>query len=103
MKHETIAAFQAPQTGPTRTSMMEAVGLARSAVASMTTLPFDSIGACERRAEGGWAIAVDVIESVARMGDNDLLATYVVHLDAEGDMQNLARTRRYHREDRDQS
>jgi len=66
-------------------------------------LDFDSIGACEKRADGGWTIAVDVIESVARMGDNDLLATYSVQIDAEGDLVNLTRTRRYHREDRDQS
>ena len=103
MKHETTTAFQTPQTSPARLSMMEAVGLAKSAVASMTILPFDSVGGCERQTEGGWTVAVDVIESVARMGDNDFLATYVVHLDAMGDLLNLTRTRRYHREDRDQS
>jgi hypothetical protein len=101
MKHETTAAFAGQQ--PARLPMMEAVGLAKAAVASMTVLDFDSIGACEKRADGGWTIAVDVIESVARMGDNDLLATYSVQIDAEGDLVNLTRTRRYHREDRDQS
>ena len=89
-----------PNTGLT---MMGAIGQARAAVGTMTTLQFDSVSRCERQGDGGWIVSLDLIESMARMGDNDLLATYDVQLDAEGEPLNVVRTRRYHREDRDQS
>ena len=103
MKHELTAAFKAPENGPAGLSMKGAIGVAKEAVASLTILEFDSVGRCERRAEGGWTVMLDLIESVARMGDNDLLATYEVQIDADGEPVQVSRTRRYHREDRDQS
>jgi len=101
MKHEPTAAFKAPEAA--RLTMMEAVGVAKAAVAAMTVLQFDSVARCERRADGGWTVALDLIESMARMGDNDLLATYEVQIDTEGDPLQVSRIRRYHREDRDAS
>jgi hypothetical protein len=86
-----------------RLSMMQAIAQAKAAIATLTVLQFDAIGRCERQTEGGWIVALDLIESMARMGDNDLLATFEVELDAGGEPVNMMRTRRYHREDRDQS
>ena len=103
MKPEPKASFATPQGGNPRLSMMAAIRVARDALATMTSLGFDSVGRCERRSDGGWTVHLDVIESVARMGDNDLLATYAVDIDADGDPLQVNRTRRYHREDRDQS
>lgn len=103
MKPESKANFATPQSVPPRLSMMAAIRVARDALATMTALDFDSVGRCERRGDGGWIVHLDVIESVARMGDNDLLATYAVDIDAEGEPLQVNRTRRYHREDRDQS
>jgi hypothetical protein len=88
--------------GP-RLSMMDAIVQAKTAVATMTVLQFDQIARCERQQDGTWIIVIDVVESMARMGDNDLLASYEVRIDPDGEPVNVARTRRYHREDRDQS
>jgi len=103
MKPEPNDMFKTSKAGPARFSMITAIGVAKEAVASMSVLDFDSVGRCERRAEGGWTVHLDLIESIARMGDNDLLATYEVEIDAEGEPLQVSRTRRYHREDRDQS
>ena len=79
--------------------MLDAIELAKSAFASMTTLNVDAVSSCMRDAEGGWIVSLDGIESAARMGDNDLLVTYEVQLSDIGELQKFSRIRRYHRED----
>ena len=101
MKHETKAQFNDVQPGPALLSMMAAIGAAREAVAAMTGLPIDTVAQCRKNTEGFWQISVDVIESPARMGDNDLLATYEVLIGRDGELETFERLRRYHREDRD--
>ena len=86
-----------------RMTMVEAIVQARAALGTMTTLAVDAIGRCERQGNGGWVVKIDVIESMARMGDNDLLATFEIEMDGEGEPLRIERTRRYRREDRDQS
>lgn len=102
MKHEATVQFKSSGSGGVKLSMMGAIAQAKETVGAMTSLQVDSIARCTKSPEGDWEIAVDVIESVARMGDNDLLATYEVQIDKDGEMVNFNRTRRYHREDRDQ-
>lgn len=103
MKPEKSVPFPMPQPETPRLSMMQAIAQAKAAIASLTVLTFDAVGRCERQPDGGWIVALDLIESMARMGDNDLLATFEVELDPSGEPVNMMRTRRYHREDRDQS
>ncbi len=103
MQQDTSMKFTVSALSGSRLSMMDAIVQAKTAVATMTVLPFDQIARCERLQDGGWTVVIDVVESVARMGDNDLLASYEVRVDPEGEPQNVTRTRRYHREDRDQS
>lgn len=86
-----------------RMTMVEAIVQARAALGTMTTLSVDAIGRCERQANGGWVVKIDVIESMARMGDNDLLATFEIEMDGEGEPLRIERLRRYRREDRDAS
>jgi hypothetical protein len=81
--------------------MIDAIAAARSAVSGMTGQQIDSIAKCFRLENGSWAISVDVIESLARMGDNDLLATYDVEISTTAELVSYARLRRYHREDQD--
>lgn len=38
-------------------------------------------------------MVIDVVKSVARMGDNDLLASHEVRIDPEGEPLNVTRTR----------
>lgn len=92
-------AFAAPDVQPGRpVSMPQAMALARNAVALFTELTVDAVVSCGR-AESGWRVVVDVVESPARMGDNDLLATYEVTMAADGEVEGFARTGRYHRAD----
>lgn len=103
MKAEPKASFTQPVAAVPRLSMMAAVKSAREALSGITSQGVDSVGRCERRSDGGWIVELDVIESPARMGDNDFLATYAIDIDAEGEPLQINRTRRYHREDKNQA
>lgn len=100
MKHNVKEAFEsdAPKSGLT---ILQAIAQAKETISTMTNLPIDSVVHCSRGENLNWGISVDVVESYARMGDNDLLATYEVQIGPGGDMQTFSRLRRYHREDRD--
>lgn len=102
MKHEAKIQFKAPPPKIDGLSMLDAIGMARKAIGTMTGLDVDAVVHCARSSteEVSWAITLDVVESRARMGDNDLLSAYEVHLDAAGDLLHFERLRRYHREDR---
>lgn len=101
MKHEANVQFKTAQRDGDAPTMLEAIAAAKSAVGTMTGHAIDSIVECARQDEVGWSVSVDVIESHARMGDNDLLATYQVEIGANGELAGFSRLRRYHREDRD--
>lgn len=81
-------------------SLVDAMAIARRSVAVFTELPIDSVVSCAAL-DGGWQVRIDVIESAARMGDNDLLAAYDVTISPTGEVQSFTRKRRYHREDRE--
>ncbi|MEO1362909.1 MAG: gas vesicle protein GvpO [Pseudomonadota bacterium] len=100
MKREPKGQFVEEAPAPSMT-IMQAIAHARETITAMTGLPIDSVVQCKRGENLNWGIALDVVESPARMGDNDLLATYEVEITAGGDMQSFQRIRRYHREDRD--
>ncbi len=71
--------------------------LAKEVIVELTDQPFDAIALCEA-VEGGWRIEVDVIESRARMGDDDLLTTYQLDMGVEGELRGyrrLGRRRRF--------
>ncbi|WP_299881893.1 gas vesicle protein GvpO [uncultured Sulfitobacter sp.] len=102
MKHEAKVQFDASPAKGDGLSMMDAIGRARTAIGTMTGLDIDAVVHCAKSsAEGAsWAVTLDVVESRARMGDNDLLSAYEVQLDAAGELLHFERLRRYHREDR---
>lgn len=82
-------------------TLMEAIGIARRTVAALTDLPLDAVASSERHPEGGWRVVVDAIESPARLGDNDLIASHEVVLGADGALLGFSRLRRYRREEAD--
>lgn len=98
MKHETKSQFNGA-TDPPAFSMLEAIKGAKDAVTSMTGLGVDTVAQCQRDEGDGWRISLDVIEIPARMGDNDLLATYEVQIGPGAELLGYTRLRRYHRED----
>lgn len=100
MKHEAKVQFKTAQTDTDGLTMLDAIAAAKSAVSAMTGQTIDSVVQCAREEEK-WSVSIDVIESLARMGDNDLLATYQVQIDAQADLISFNRLRRYHREDQE--
>ena len=100
MKHQPKAQF-GKKDGTSGLTILQAIAHAKEAVTTMTGLTIDSVVHCARGEDLNWAVSVDVVESFARMGDNDLLATYEVAIAPSGEMQSFARIKRYHREDRE--
>lgn len=94
---EAAAPFEDGRAGRPIT-LVEAMSLARRSVALFTEMTVDSVAECARDGEG-WRVVVDVIETVARLGDNDVLATYEVLMDAVGEVTRFTRLGRYHRND----
>ncbi|MEM9707966.1 MAG: gas vesicle protein GvpO [Pseudomonadota bacterium] len=80
-------------------SVAEAIAKARMAMAAITPAPVDAVRSCQRRESNGWTATVEVIESPARLGDNDLISAYEIAIDEFGEIQQFQRIGRYHRED----
>ncbi|MEO0918702.1 MAG: gas vesicle protein GvpO, partial [Pseudomonadota bacterium] len=83
--------------------LTNAIASARLAVTGITDQKIDGVARCQKNGDGIWTVVVDVIDSPARMGENDLLAAYEVHVDAQCEVIYCARTHRYRREDREAS
>lgn len=98
MEHSPAAAFKSVQ-GERSASMSDVLAVARRSVAGIADLPVDAVSHCEKREDGIWRIVVDVVESPARLGDNDLLAAFEVHIDPQGELLYCSRIGRYRRED----
>lgn len=79
-------------------SLPEAVAAARDGLGLFSEMPIDQIVSCRRNGDD-WLIEIDVIEASARLGDNDLLATYALTVSDTGDILGIERQRRYTRED----
>jgi len=80
-------------------SLAAIVATARDSLALLTDRPVDQVVSCARAGEH-WQVLLDIVEAPARLGDNDLLATYRVSLTAAGEVSEIARIRRYNREDK---
>ncbi|MEM1388881.1 MAG: gas vesicle protein GvpO [Pseudomonadota bacterium] len=79
-------------------TVLHAIEKARIAMHEITPAPIDCIKSCTRAANETWSATVEVVESPARMGDNDLLSAYEIVLDAQGELTEFQRVGRYHRE-----
>ena len=102
MEHSPPDTFLSTRSG-VRPAWKEAIAIARRSVSGITDQPIDSVSHCQKQENGDWRVVIDVIDSPARMGDNDLLAAFEVHIDEGGDVTFCSRTRRYRREDREGS
>ena len=97
VEHPKRGAFaDAPSGG---IGMHEALSRAREALALINPAPIDAISACKLADDGSWQVTLDVIESAARLGDNDLLTSYVITMKPTGELVDLQRDARFHRED----
>jgi hypothetical protein len=50
-----------------------------------------------RREDGGWVVTVELVEMRRIPDSTDVLASYEVALDGDGELQEYRRTRRYYR------
>lgn len=87
------------QAGPVALGISGAIQRARDEIVLLTDLKVDAVTRVQRSPDDGWIIVMDLVESIARMGDNDLLATYELTLAGDGALQGMARLARYRRED----
>jgi hypothetical protein len=69
---------------------------ARDVVKSITAKEPEVVSRCERQ-DPNWKVMVEVIETKARIDDNDLLASYEVEIDPFGELVGYERVRRYKR------
>jgi hypothetical protein len=70
--------------------------VARAAVQSITGTEPEVVSRCERQ-DANWRVMVEVIETKAKLHDNDLLASYQIDIDADGEIIGYDRVRRYKR------
>lgn len=80
-------------------SLAAALKLARSELRAVSDRPVDTVTRCDRLADDGWLVTLDVIESPARMGENDLLSRFEMRMDPDGTVAGFAHLGRYRRED----
>lgn len=95
----------AAETGPAERSapapmlgLSGIVATAKDNLALFTDMPIDQLVSCTRSGDD-WVVEIDVIEAPARLGDNDLLATYGLNISSTGQVLSIERLRRYGRED----
>ena len=79
--------------------MGEAIAMAKIEFDAINDFPIDQVIRSERTEDGGWAIVLEVIESPARMGENDFLAAFLLTLDPRGTLAGIERVDRYRREE----
>jgi hypothetical protein len=79
---------------PRRSSGAQMAGAARDAVQGMTGRSPEAVTALER-ADDGWRVAVEVLELERIPGTTDVMATYEVTLDEQGELQGYRRAHRY--------
>lgn len=86
----------APEPAPAL-ALPAVIATARDNVALFADLPVDQIVSC-KRSDADWLVEIDLIEASARLGDNDMIATYAMTISATGDVLGIERLRRYMRE-----
>jgi Gas vesicle synthesis protein GvpO len=67
---------------------------AKAAVEAVTGIKAEVMSRCEKQGDF-WAITAEIVETKARIADNDMMASYVLTLDSTADLVSYERTRRY--------
>ena len=96
---EASAEDPGDEVRPAPLALPAIVALARDNLGLFTDMPVDQVVSCTRLGDD-WRVEIDVIEATARLGDNDLLATFGLTLSSSGDVLAIERVRRYGREDK---
>lgn len=79
---------------PRRLSPANVARAAMLQIADLTGHDVEGVISVERE-DNGWAVGVEVVESHRIPDSADILATYEVHLDKNGELSSYRRTKRY--------
>lgn len=79
-------------------AVTDIVSKARAEMAAIVGLEAESVSRISRQ-DGGWSIAVELLEHRAIPESGDVLATYEAALDDDGNIMQYQRVRRYVRGD----
>ena len=82
-------------------SAREALQQAREQLEEMMGRPVEAVLGMER-SDDGWTVTVQIVELRRVPNSTDVLGSYVVNLDQEGDVVGYRRTRRYYRSQADE-
>ena len=83
-------------------SARDAIVRVRRELPQLLGKPIDSVLGVERDEEKGWQVMVQVVELSRIPSTTDVLGSYAVTLDGEGEVIGYRRRRRYHRNQTDE-
>ena len=83
-------------------SAKEVVELIRDEFPGLLGRPVESVLGVERDDDGGWRVAVCVVELARIPNSTDVLGAYEVQVDDDGEMSGYRRRRRYTRSQADE-
>ena len=95
-KVEQPRAKQDPLRGAAREDLEEVAAQARELLRSVRGVEAESVSAVTRT-RNGWKVSLEVVELQRIPESTDVLASYEVELDDQGDFLGFERGRRYHR------
>jgi hypothetical protein len=75
---------------------------ARKQIAEITGMDAESVSSLQRDEEGGWTVTVEVLELSRVPSTDDVIGSYEVELDEDGEMLGYKRIRRYPRSKSDE-
>jgi Gas vesicle synthesis protein GvpO len=81
----------------------EAIARVRRDLPQLLGRPIESVLGVQREDDDGWMVTVQVVELSRIPSTTDVLASYEVTLDQEGELLGYRRGRRYYRNQTDQS
>jgi Gas vesicle synthesis protein GvpO len=97
---EHVHEGEAPQKGVASDRLRDVTTRARRFLQELSGAEPESVSAIDRTA-GGWRVTVEVVEVHRIPESTDVLATYEVELDRDGDLVRYERRRRYYRSQSD--
>jgi hypothetical protein len=80
----------------------EAIEQVRRDLPPLLGKPIEAVLGLERDEDGGWKVAVSVVELSRIPSSTDVLGAYAVSLDEEGELAGYRRLRRYQRNQADE-
>ena len=86
----------ASRPAPKRLSGIRAAGLAQEQLEQLIQRPCEAVSGLSRHGEG-WMITLEVVELERVPPTTDILATYRVELDEDGELMGYERVSRYYR------